>query len=151
MGHIGLNHHEVCELKNLIKLSPSPGESYQLTENNDLGKADVVLVDTDDPLSRRYWKIICGVNSNARPIFVGTSDAIENSSISLKKPIREQKLTEALLKINKLNGFKSKNPAETSLVNENLHVLVADDRHSDAKYMESKLSELIRDALALKV
>ena len=143
LGYLGLNAHEVRVMKTIFTLSPELKESFLLTGTNELEKADLVMVNVDDPEAITQWNDITQKNKLATPMTLSACGQSIDGLVPLKLPIRLNKLIEALHDVlaesTQTNIIEGLAGAEDSI-----HILVVDDSFPVRKYMEQKLAELAR-------
>ena len=146
LSYLGLSEKEVRVLKSIFTLAPQLSENFSLTDPDQLDDVDVFLVDADDPQVLEKWKQIKRANSLATSLMLSSRDDIPDGDVILQRPIRVQKLIAALDDIiqeqtQTSNSGKLSEPEVT--------VLIVDDSYPVRKYMEHKLSELIKHPLKL--
>lgn len=150
MGHLGLADHEIRVLKTIFSLSPQLKERYVLTGSSGLGKADLVLVNLDNPEAIAKWKKVARVNRLATPITLSARGRVVGGVVSLTLPIRLQKLIEVLEHVigdrTELKNLDGNATAESAL-----RVMIVDDSYPVRKYMEQKLTQIIRFPLRLSL
>ena len=143
LGHVGLSDHEIRVLKVIFSLSPLLKESYSLTGSKDLEKADLVLVNLDIPDAVKEWNKISRANRLATPMTLSSRGKTVNGIVTIPLPIRLQSLIEALENVIE-NRTDFKNPDKNSKSESILSILIVDDSYPVRKYMEQKLTELIK-------
>jgi len=148
VGHLGLADHDIRVLKTIFSLSPQLKDRYLLAEPTWLAKADLVLVNLDNPEAITNWKKVARINRLATPITLSSRGKVVDGVASLTQPIRLQILIEVLenvvgdrTEVKNLNGGSMSESA--------LSVLIVDDSYPVRKYMEQKLTEIIRFPLRL--
>ena len=143
LGYVGLSDHEIRVLKVIFSLSPLLKESYLLTGSTNLEKADLVLVNLDVPEAVKEWNKISRANHLATPMTLSSSGKTVDGVVPISLPIRLQSLIEALENVIE-NRTNFKNPDENSKSESSLSILIVDDSYPVRKYMEQKLTELIK-------
>lgn len=140
LSYIGLTELEIRVLKSIFTLAPQLKENYSLLPPNRLNEADLVLVNTDDPVSNRRWTKLKAANHLVVSLLLTNGDKLNSSERTIQRPIRVKKLIEALEDIVEQTSieFENTNTAEE------LCVLVVDDSYPVRKYMEHKLIELVQ-------
>lgn len=141
LGYMGLNPHEVRVVKTMFALSPELKESYLLTGTAELDKADLVLVNIDNPEAITHWKKITRINKFATPMALSATGRTIKGGVYLSLPIRLSKLVSALKKV-LLASTETVFNIPSSEDGAGLNILVVDDSYPVRKYMEQKLVEL---------
>jgi twitching motility two-component system response regulator PilG len=141
LGYLGLNDHEVRVIKSMFTLSPELKESFLLTGTAELDKADLVLVNVDDPGSISQWNQITRVNKLVTPMALSASGRSISGVVPLALPIRLNKLLDALKTVI-LESTQAGLSDSSSEAGAGFHILVVDDSFPVRKYMEQKLAEL---------
>ena len=150
IGYLGLGSHEIRVLKTIFTLAPQLKESYLLTGSVELKQADMVLVNIDNPEAIANWKKVARVNRLATPITLSAHGRVIGGVISLTLPIRLQKLIEVLENI--IGDHTEIKNLETNSKNKPaLSVMIVDDSYPVRKYMEQKLTEIIRAPMKLSL
>ena len=150
MGHLGLDDHETRVLKTIFSLSPQLKDGYVLIGSSGLEKADLVLVNLDVPEAIANWKKIARVNRLATPITLSAHGRSVGGVVSLTQPIRLQQLIDVLENV-VADRTEVKNPDGSSKSESALNILIVDDSYPVRKYMEQKLTEIIRYPLRLSL
>jgi len=144
LGYIGLLGHEIMVLKSIFKLAPQLSSTYKLVNPDDLHDSDVVLVNADSPEAVIEWNRVKKHNSLANPLMLSADGQAYNGEVRLQRPIRIQKLINALEDIVRdRTAFDLSDDVAGQVSNDTLRVLVVDDSYPVRKYMENKLQELI--------
>jgi two-component system cell cycle response regulator len=141
VGHLGLADHEIRVLKTIFSLSPQLKERYLLAEPAWLAKADLVLVNLDNPEAIANWKKVARINRLATPITLSARGKVVDGVASLTQPIRLHMLIEVLENVVG-DRTEVKNPNGSSVSESALSVLIVDDSYPVRKYMEQKLAEI---------
>ena len=143
LGYLGLTDSEKRVMKSIFTLSPALKESYILTGSKELEKADLVMVNVDDPNVIIQWNELLRINNLVSPMTLSAKGRTIYGVVPLGLPIRLQKLVEALANVvTEHTSFKI--PEGSSKSEAPLHILVVDDSFPVRKYMEQKLTELVR-------
>ena len=146
LSYIGLTENEVRVLRSIFTLAPQLSENFSLTSPTELEDVDVFLVDADDSQSVARWKKIKRRNGLAMSLMLSSESESADGDVTLQRPIRVQKLIAALDDI--LQEQTQTN--NSSMVAEpEVCVLIVDDSYPVRKYMEHKLSELIKEPLEM--
>ena len=146
LSYIGLTVNEVRVLKSIFTLAPQLSEKFSLTPPSDLDEVDVFLVDADDAKAIARWQQIKQKNNLAMSLMLSSQGESAEGDVTLQRPIRVQKLIAALDDII-VDQTQTNNP---SLISEpEVRALIVDDSYPVRKYMEHKLSELIKEPLKL--
>lgn len=146
LSYLGLTENEVRVLKSIFTLAPQLSEKFSLTSPSDLEEVDVFLVDADDAQAIARWKQIKQKNNLAMSLMLSSQGESSEGDVTLQRPIRVQKLIAALDDI-MADQTQTNNP---SLISEpEVRALIVDDSYPVRKYMEHKLSELIKVPLKL--
>ena len=141
LGYLGLNAHEVRVMRTIFTLSPELKDSYLLTGTSELDKADLVLVNVDDPEAITQWNDITRTNKLVTPMTLSANGKSIDGVVPLALPIRLNKLIEALEDV--LQESTQTNITEGTLeAGADFQILVVDDSFPVRKYMEQKLAEL---------
>lgn len=140
LSYIGITELEIRVLKSIFTLAPQLQDNYSLLPPSRLKEADLVLVNTDDPVSNRRWTKLKRVNHLVESLLLTDSDKLNSNEKIIQRPIRVKKLIEALENIVKQTSIEFEN-ADTA---GKLCVLVVDDSYPVRKYMEHKLTELVQ-------
>lgn len=150
MGHLGLDDHEIRVLKTIFSLSPQLKEEYVLIGFSGLEKADLVLVNLDNPEAIANWKKVARSNRLATPITLSAHGRSVGGVVSLTLPIRLQQLIDVLENI-VADRTLVKNPEGNSKSESALSIMIVDDSYPVRKYMEQKLTEITRLPLRLSL
>lgn len=143
LGHVGLSDHDIRVLKVIFSLSPELKEGYLWIGSTGLEKADLVLVNLDNPEAVKDWNKISRANHLATPMTLSSSGKTVKGVVSISLPIRLKSLLEALENVVE-NDTEFKNPEISSQSDSSLRILIVDDSYPVRKYMEQKLTELIK-------
>ena len=146
LSYIGLSDKEVRVLKSIFTLAPQLSENFSLTDPSQLDDVDVFLVDADDPQVLEKWKQIKQSNNLATSLMLSDRAEVPDADVILQRPIRIQKLIAALDDI--LQEQTHTNGAG-ALAEPEISALIVDDSYPVRKYMEHKLSALIKEPLKL--
>jgi twitching motility two-component system response regulator PilG len=146
LSYIGLTDNEVRVLKSIFALAPQLSENFSLTSPADLEDVDVFLVDADDTQAMARWKQIKQGNDLAMSLMLSSQGESAEGDVTLQRPIRVQKLIAALDDI-----IQEQTQTNHSTLNSEpeVRVLIVDDSYPVRKYMEHKLSELVREPLQM--
>lgn len=146
LSYIGLTENEVRVLKSIFTLAPQLSDKFSLTPPDQLDEVDIFLVDADHPQAVEKWNLIKSLNSLATALMVSAQTESAGSEVVLQRPIRVQRLIAALDDILK-EQTQTNNPDLAS--ESDVCALIVDDSYPVRKYMEHKLSELIKEPLKL--
>ncbi len=149
---LGLRVYEIKMLGSIFLIAPKLKNVYQVVDAGSNEQADVYLINADDPDAMEKWGKISSNNSQLTPIMIGNQCVDDDAIVTLRRPVRMQKLVEALEAIVKKHTITNTPTNDTSLsrafnIEENnklrgLDILVVDDSYPVRKYMEQKLIEL---------
>ncbi len=139
LSYIGLSVLEVKVLKSIFVLAPKLNENYTLIPPRHIVKADVILVNADDPDAIRKLKILSQTNKVTASLMLSNQENLSDGDITVQRPIRVQKLITALEEIVE----KTSTDITESGDSIDMRILVVDDSYPVRKYMEHKLTELI--------
>jgi two-component system cell cycle response regulator len=146
LSYLGLTDNEVRVLKSIFTLAPQLSENFSLTSPSDLEEVDVFLVDADDPQAIARWRQIKQKNDLAMSLMLSSQGESAEGDVTLQRPIRVQKLIAALDDI----IAEQTQSSYTTLISEpEVCALIVDDSYPVRKYMEHKLSELIKEPMKL--
>jgi CheY-like chemotaxis protein len=146
LSYLGLSEKEVRVLKSIFTLAPQLSENFALTEPDHLENVDVILVDADDPRMLAKWKEIKRSNGLATSLMLTDRGQLADGDVILQRPIRVQKLIAALDDI--IQEHTHTNNSKM-LAEPEIRALIVDDSYPVRKYLEHKLSELIKEPLKL--
>jgi CheY-like chemotaxis protein len=146
LSYLGLSEKEVRVLKSIFTLAPQLSENFSLTEPDYSEEVDVFLVDADDQQALERWKQIKHTNSLATSLMLSSRDDFPDGDVILQRPIRVQKLIAAL---DDILQEQTQTSNSGKLAEPVVSVLIVDDSYPVRKYMEHKLSELIKHPLKL--
>lgn len=138
LGYIGLTELEVKVLKSIFTLAPQLQENFSLVPPDEVERADLVLVNGDDPGSMSKWEKLHNGNRLMSSLIL-TDNEMLASGDTLRRPIRVQKLIDALEDVVDRTSVDFSNEADRAPA---LDILVVDDSYPVRKYMEHKLGEL---------
>ncbi len=140
LGYIGLTELEVKVLKSIFTLAPELKENFSLVPPDQIRKADLVLVNGDDPRSMRLWEKLHEGNQLLTSLILTDSEMLAGGE-TLQRPIRVQKLIDALEDVVDRTSVEFSDEVDRAPA---LDILVVDDSYPVRKYMEHKLAELAK-------
>lgn len=140
LSYIGLTELEIRVLKSIFTLASQLSENYMLLPPDQLGEADLVLVNTDDPLTIRRWTELKQTNPLVVSLLLTDSDKLNCNEKTIQRPIRVQKLITALEDIVDQTSADLDEGDSAG----DLSIMVVDDSYPVRKYMEHKLAELVK-------
>ena len=140
LSYIGLTDLEVKVLKSIFTLAPQLNENYSLLLPTQVDIADLVLVNIDDAESVRLWSDLKHGNQLVASLLLTDNSDLSGKENTIQRPIRIQKLIAALEEIVDQTSID----LDESDAIQKLRILVVDDSYPVRKYMEHKLTELIK-------
>lgn len=138
--YIGLTELEIRVLKSIFALAPQLNENYTLLPPIQLAEADLVLVNIDDSATIRRWTELKQENHLLVSLLLTNSTNLNSDDRNIQRPIRVQKLIEALEDIVDRTSIEFESSESTM----ELCILVVDDSYPVRKYMEHKLIDLMQ-------
>ena len=139
LSYLGLTELETKVLKSIFTLAPQLKENYTLVPPDQIRRADLILVNGDEPEAIRTWTELRQDNQLLSSLMLTDSSDLASAENTIQRPIRVQRLIAALEGIVESNCIDSD---EDDITASGLDVLVVDDSFPVRKYMEHKLEEL---------
>lgn len=139
LSYLGLTELEVKVLKSIFTLAPQLKENFTLVPPEQIKRADLILVNGDDPHAIRTWTEMRQDNQLLSSLMLTDSNNLAHADNTIQRPIRVQRLIAALQNIVENNCIDSEADDITA---SGLDILVVDDSYPVRKYMEHKLEEL---------
>ena len=149
LSYIGLTELEVRVLKSIFTLAPQLNENYLLISPDRLDRADVILVNADDPVSLRRWNELNQKNGATTSLMLIDDGSLVDGDFKICRPIRVQKLVAALEDIVAQTRSSCDITAIELDAEPQMRVLIVDDSFPVRKYMEHKLNQLAPCPLSL--
>lgn len=146
LSFLGLTELEIKVLKSIFTLAPKLKENFLLIPPEQIERADVILVNGDDPAAIRTWTELRQDNQLLASLMLTDNADLTGGDNTIQRPIRVQKLITALENIvdSTSADITTTNIDQGEEKSAALDILVVDDSFPVRKYMQHKLEELAR-------
>ena len=149
VSYLGLPVSDIKVLKSMFTLVPELKESYILSNFDKSHSANIVVIDADNPAAIVTWnEIQPRIENLAGSLMISNSEKTINGSICLKRPLRIKNLVSALETITQDRSIFT-NPDRGTSADAKLSMLIVDDSYPIRKYMQNKLTKLLKVPLYL--
>jgi twitching motility two-component system response regulator PilG len=149
VSYLGLPASDIKVMQSMFSLAPELKESYMFSNFDKSHSANIVVINADNPSAILTWnEILPRIGNLAGSLMISDSEKTINGSICLRRPVTIKNLVNALETITRDRSIFI-NPDSGASRNARLSMLVVDDSYPVRKYMENKLTEMLKVPLYL--
>ncbi len=141
ISHIGLTLKDIRALHNLFQLSTTWLGNFDLVSEPNSPKGEILLVNTDEPRSRKSWEMLSRLKDFERVISIGTEKAnVIPGSVHLRRPLVSRRVSDSL---------KAATALRQEAEGHTFRILVVDDSLPVRTFMQQKLHDMLGDRLGV--
>jgi twitching motility two-component system response regulator PilG len=149
VSYLGLPASDIKVMKSMFTLVPELKDSYKFSDFDKSHSANIVVIDADNPSAIITWnEILPRIDNLTGSLMISNSGKTINGSICLKRPLTIKNIVNALETITQDRSIFI-NPDSGASANAKLSMLIVADSYPVRKYMENKLTEMLKVPLFL--